>query len=288
MTGYGEARAEHVGGEILAELWSLNHRHFDFSFSGPEPLGAWEVLLKRAVATRVPRGRVRLAVRFSGSSGFEERLALSESRVQEYLQFYRTLKTRHNLRGELKAEALLMAPHVVVPVVDVADREALLASIHRAVDLALDRMETMQFAEGHALATDLLNRFEHLGRLSGQIRELAPQQVLVCRKNLESRLKEWHQDVQVPQERLALEIALLADRADITEELVRMDSHLLQSRKALSTGGEIGHRLDFLAQELNREINTVGAKSQSSGISEIVVDFKEELSRIREQVQNIL
>jgi uncharacterized protein (TIGR00255 family) len=288
MTGYGEARGDHEGAEILTEIWSLNHRYLDFSFHGPEGLASWEIPLKKLVGERVARGRVRLSVKFAGGKDPSHALVLSEARAQEYMEFYRDLRAKYNLKGALSAEQLLLAPHVVVPAGDVPDREAVLAAVTKLVSEALERLEEMQRVEGAALKTDLMGRFNHLGALVGRIREQVPMMVEAHRTALETRLKNTRLETPVPPERLAQELTLFADRCDVTEELVRLESHLSQCRTALEKGGEVGHRLDFLSQELNREINTTGSKSQSAEVAAMVVEFKEELSKVKEQLQNLV
>lgn len=286
MTGYGEARGQYEGSEILVEIWSLNHRYLDFSFHGPDGVAAWEIALKKTVSERVPRGRVRLKVSFAAGRDPGVQLVFSEARAQEYMQFYRDLRARYNLKGNLSAEDLLFAPQVVVAANELPDREACFNVVEGLVKKALDRMEEMQLTEGAVLKTDLLGRINHLDALVGRIKENVPGMVEAHRKALETRLERLGGDV--PKERLAQEVVLFADRVDITEELVRLNSHLVQCRAALEKGGEVGHRLDFLAQECNREINTSGSKSQSAEVAGLVVEFKEELGKVREQLQNIV
>ena len=288
MTGYGEARGVFEGGNVLAELWSLNHRYFEFSFHAPEGLSSWEVPFKKQVSAVLARGRVRLSVRFAGGKDPCQQLVMSDARAQEYMQFYREICARYNLKGELTADALLFAPSVVSTSSEVPDREAFFKLLAGLVDEALGRMEEMQLAEGIALKADMLSRFGRLGQLVGQVRERIPKMVEAYRKTLESKVRNWNIETQLPPERLAQEIMMFADRSDITEELVRLDSHLSQCRQALENGGEVGHRLDFLAQECSREINTAGAKAQSAEVAALVVEFKEELSKVREQLQNIV
>ena len=288
MTGFGEARGQYEGSEILVEIWSLNHRFLDFSFHGPEGLASWEIPLKKIVGERVPRGRVRLKVSFAGGRDPGVQLVFSEARAQEYMHFYRDLRARYNLKGNLSAEDLLFAPQVVVTANELPDREACWKVVEEVVKVALDRLEEMQLAEGTALKTDLTGRFNHLGALVGRIRENVPVMVEAHRKALETRLERLGLDAAVAPERVAQEIVIFADRIDITEELVRLESHLVQCRAALDKGGEVGHRLDFLAQECNREINTSGSKSQSAEVAGLVVEFKEELGKVREQLQNIV
>lgn len=288
MTGYGEARGPFEGSEILVEIWSLNHRFLDFSFHGPDGLASWEIPLKKIAGEKLARGRVRLAVKFTGGQDPSTQLVLSEARAQEYMTFYRDLRARYNLKGNLAAEQLLFAPHVVVPAGEVPDKEACLAVVSDLVRQALGRLEDMQKSEGAVLKGDLGGRFNHLSLLVGRIREQVPAMTEAHRKALEGRLRNLGLETPVPPERLAQELALFADRCDVTEELVRLESHLSQCRQALEKGGEVGHRLDFLSQELNREINTTGSKSQSAEVAAMVVEFKEELFKVREQLQNLV
>jgi uncharacterized protein (TIGR00255 family) len=288
MTGYGDARGAFAGAEVVAELWSLNHRYFDFIMTVPEGLQSLEIPLRKQVAAVLPRGRVRLALRFLGGADPSVQLAYSEARAATYIQFHRQLKERHDLPGSLTAEQLLFAPHVIYDASRGTDRDALIETIGGLVKDALLRLDRMQRTEGKALTDDLLQRVDRLQELVKTIRELVPTASEAHRKALETRVASWKLEAPVAPERIATEIALFADRTDVTEELVRLDSHLAQVRQTLETGGEVGHRLDFLAQECNREINTTGSKSQSAEIAKLVVSCKEEMSKIREQIQNLV
>jgi uncharacterized protein (TIGR00255 family) len=288
MTGYGAARGSYEGCELTVEVWSLNHRHFDFSFHGPEGLASLEVLLRKQVAQAVGRGRVRMSLKFLGGAEPGTRLVLSLARAEEYVRYGRELATRYELAGQVSVESLLLAPQVVVPAAGMTDQDAVTRNVSGLVAEALAAMDGMQVTEGRALAEDLGGRLGTLATLTGRIREEVPAMMDGFRRTLESSVKSWNIEPSIPAERLSAEILLFAERSDVTEELVRLESHLAQSRDTLAQGGAVGHRLDFLAQELSREINTIGAKSQSGQIADLVVRFKEELAKVREQLQNVV
>ena len=289
MTGYGQAVAERDGRRVVVEIRAVNHRFLDLKIRGQSLDPAVEEAVTGAIRKRIERGSVTAGLRI------EERGGAAALRVDQEVakQMYTELSA---LRAALGIEepvglALLCAqPGVLVPQEAAANAEALVACASEAAAQALDLLVAMREAEGAALTQDAGARLGRLATLADEIAQRADTAPGDARRRLEERLARLLQGsrVEVDEARLAQEVALLADRLDVTEELVRLRSHLEQAGQLMAESqGAVGRRLDFLVQEMGREINTIGAKSQSAEIARAVVAAKAELEKVREQVQNI-
>lgn len=289
MTGYGQAAAERDGRRAVVEIRAVNHRFLDLKVRGPSLDPAVEEAVTSAIRKRIERGSITAGLRV------ELRGGAAAVRVDQEVA-RRVHAELSGLRAALGIEepvslALVCAqPGVLVPQEDATDAEALVACVREATEQALDALVGMREAEGTALAQDMGARLGRLAALADEIAGRAATAPEEARRRLEERLARLLQGsrVEVDEVRLAQEVALLADRLDVTEELVRLRSHLEQASQIMAESqGGVGRRLDFLVQELGREINTIGAKSQSAEIARAVVAAKAELEKVREQVQNI-
>lgn len=288
MTGFGKAEAQWDHCRATVEISSVNHRYFDFHFYGPPAFAKLEYELRTLIHKRVKRGKLRCTIRVWGAQEPFVRLQLHEENLQAYLgamkhvaECYGSEVAAPNLDG------ILRAPHVMIPVLDAQEEGRYFDDLRGLVTRALDGLMEMRGREGELITVDVRERAERMRQLRGQIAEAAPQVKDNFRKRLADRVAEWEVEQHVSPERFQAELLLFCERSDITEELVRIDSHLAQVQDALAGGGQIGRRLAFLCQELNREINTVGSKANDAGISGDVVSFKEELGRVREQIENL-
>jgi uncharacterized protein (TIGR00255 family) len=290
MTGYGRGVAEREGRRVSVEIRSVNHRFFDLKLRGAVVDPAVEDRVGSRLRQRIERGALSVTLRLEGgATGATVRVDRDAAR--------RVHQELDRLGGELRVPgpgpgwlALLCAvPGVLIPAEPSADPDLLAAQAEQAVDRAVDELLVMRSTEGASLSRDLLARLARLGELAGQIEALAGAAPADARRRLHDRLERLLQGsgVAVDEARLAQEVAVLADRQDVTEELVRLRSHLEQAAALIAADGAVGRRLDFLVQELGREINTIGAKSQASAIARVVVDAKAELEKVREQVQNV-
>lgn len=289
MTGFARVMGNARGSEFVVEVSSLNHRYFDASLFLPAGQFELENNLRNLLRNRLIRGRIRLGLNVTGTSGSTPRMSLDLDLARQYLEYHHTLKREFRLEGDVTAWQLLSAPMVA----EVATAQAAAGTesppeFQAAAEKAVDDLDRMRLREGKALAADILARLESLGDLNRKIRQSGHEMVKRQRDVVENRIKEWKLAEAVSEERLAQEVLFLVERSDITEETVRVDSHLEQTRELFQKGGEVGLKLDFLCQELHREINTIGNKSADSQISRVVVSFKAELSKIREQAQNLV
>jgi len=288
MTGYGRGAAAFANRRVAVQLKSVNHRFVDIKIRGAALDPAVEDKVTGAIRKRIQRGAIALSLRVEGGAGGgAARPDLAEARrvVRELSELAREL----GIDPHVGLDLVGAQPGVMVSGEQEDESDALAAAIVTAVDEALDALGAMREAEGEALAADLGARVARVRELADQVRELAKAAPSDAQARLRDRLKRLLKDsgVAVDEARLAQEVALIADRQDVTEEVVRIHSHVDQFEKLMKAGGPVGRRLDFLVQELGREINTVGSKSQSADIAALVVEAKAELEKVREQVQNV-
>lgn len=286
MTGFGVGEAPLGQGRVALEVRSLNHRYLDLRVRLPVELGDHGFWLEQRARERLTRGRYDIGGRFSGAAVGAPELSLERAR-----DAYAALcKIRDELAPGTEVPVTVIAAMAdVITVPSSTDVDAVRAALDRALGSALDALDGMRASEGAALARELGDRLRTARRLCAEISERAVEAVAAYRHRLKARLERLLADASVALDtgRLELELAILADRSDVTEELVRLESHFDQFEALLSASEPVGRRLDFLLQETAREVNTVGSKSQDGEVSHRVVELKAEIERMREQVQNV-
>jgi len=286
MTGFGAARAEAGSESLSVELRAVNGKFCEVKPRLPRELAALEGELVKAIRVRVSRGVVDAFVRrdLGGDRGSVPHVDLALAAA--YAKAFRELKDSLGLAGEPTVHDIAAMEGVVALGESAPDPERAAAALAQATAAAIDALDQMRKREGEALAKDLSARLDTIEKGAREIARLAPLQVDAVRERLSARIAELAR-VPLDPARLAQEVALFADRTDVSEELTRLASHLAQARGLVSSQVPAGRKLEFLVQELNREINTIGSKSQHAGIAATVVELKAELERIREQVQNV-
>jgi uncharacterized protein (TIGR00255 family) len=288
MTGFGAGRAEQGGEAVSVEVRAVNGKFCDVKPRLPRELAALEVELTKQVKARVQRGVLDVSVRReSGAAGrgIEPRVDLQLAAA--YAKVLRDLRSTLGLKEEPTVSEIAALDGVLQLGEAPPDLAAAAAALQGALSAALDALDAMRLKEGQALAADLSSRIDAVERAIAAVRELSPASVEGYRDRLAARVAELSRGVPLDPARLAQEVALFADRVDVTEELTRLGSHLQQLRALIGTDVPAGRRLEFLLQEVNREVNTIGSKSQHAGIATQVVEIKAELERLREQVANV-
>jgi uncharacterized protein (TIGR00255 family) len=282
MTGFGRGVAEKAGVRATVDVRSVNHRFLDLKLRGPLAPATEDAIATRVRAT-LERGAVTVSVNVVRAAGGGVRLDADAARQAHaaLAELARTLGT------EPPGLGLVLAQPGVVAAASEDDRESDEVAIVSALEAALAQLAQMRAREGEALARELAARLADLARLRATIEQAAANVPDQLQRRLRDRLDKLLRDESVEPARLAQEVALLADRADVTEELVRLASHLEQARELIAATAPAGRRLDFLAQELGRELNTIGSKSASAEITAAVVEAKAVLEKLREQVQNV-
>lgn len=288
MTAYGKGEYLQGNTRFVVELRSLNNRYRDIILRIPRNFQALEEDVRAVIASGVRRGRVE-AVLQQECGGEETPYDLEPNipLVKAYLKVFDQISDVSGLPREISMETLCRMNDVITIKQREVDLEAVKAGFLKALADALDSLNGMRMAEGTAIETDFLKRLDLLERYAGDVQARAPELAGECRDRLKQKVDRLLDDVTVDESRLAQEVAFFAERSDITEEVVRLDSHMVQFREYLQADDAVGRRLDFLIQEMNREVNTLGSKASDPLVSRTVVEMKAELEKLREQVQNI-
>ena len=289
MTGYGRGECTAKGASITVELNSVNRKQAEVSLSVPSELESIEPDLRDLILASVSRGRVsgRVVLQYTGSSRASA-VAFNETQAKAYRRELSKLAKSLEIPDNLSLDSLLRLPGVLESAQPTLDAKAFRAPIKRALGQALEGLLSMREKEGGNLGRDLGKRLAKLRSIVKRVAKLAPDVLKHHRERLIERLKKANVDVpDMDDDRLLREIVYYTDRTDITEELTRLGSHFVQLEECLSDVVPVGRKLDFLAQEMFREINTIGSKANDGNISSEVVNLKTELEKIREQVQNV-
>jgi uncharacterized protein (TIGR00255 family) len=290
MTGFGRARLELEGVSYAVELRCVNHRHLDVSLRLPRPLSALEPELRRALAGRFTRGKVDLSVAAPPGAARAD-VDFDHALAGRYVDFARALAEQRGLGAELRAAELLALPGVARVQEHALDEAALAPALAAAVAEAAAAADAMRAAEGRALERELRARLAAVAGLAEDVAARSADVAAAARERLRKRAEQLRAETGLVDEaRLAQELIAAAERMDVTEEVVRLKSHVAQFEAALDSaapGVAVGRRLEFLLQELSREANTIGAKAGDAPLAHRAVDLKTELERIREQVLNV-
>lgn len=286
MTGYGRRQCSRDGREITVEIKTVNHRFLDVSCRLPRALSFAEDALRRQIAGRLRRGHVDVTVGYVNLRSDAREVRVDEALALQYRDALSRLHTALGGENNIGLSFIASQPDVITVTVCEENQEAVLALLEETASEALDDVCAMRKKEGDVLRADLRSHLDAVAGLREKIAQLAPQVPLIYRDKLKARLKEMGVE-SLDEQRLVQEVALMADRCAIDEELSRLLSHIAQMRQALDAEEETGRRLDFLTQELNREVNTIGSKASDAEITRLVVEAKSEIEKLREQVQNV-
>lgn len=288
MTGYGSGTAKVPGGHVSVEVKSVNQRFLDVNMKGPREYVALERLLVKEVRGRVRRGKVDIFVNKTLDATDPNAVTVDATLALTYQSALQSLAESLGRAEEAPSLEFIAAQRGVLVVgaftPDVeADREGVLAAATQAIDALVE----MRTHEGEKLRTDLMSNVEALRALTDELEKCVPALVEAYRESLRERLERLLGDTTLEEGRLEQEVALLADRSDIHEEIIRLRSHLDQLTAAIESGGEVGRKLDFILQEVHREINTSGSKASDPEAGKVVVEMKAVAERMREQAQNV-
>ena len=287
MTGYGKGEASGPAGRITAEIRSVNHRYGEITVKLPRTLLQYEAGLRKQVAERLKRGKIEVFIQLDELTGEAGRPTANLPLAKGYYAAFTAIREALGL-AEPVSLALIAAQKDVLTSGSGEPLDASIgADLTAAVGEALDRLEAMRGQEGEALRSEVEGRMAALGAQIERIALRAPQVVTACGEKIRERLSRLLPEGAVDEGRLAQEIAIIADRLDITEELVRLQSHRQQFFATLGLAEPVGRKLDFLLQEINREVNTIGSKANDGEVTALVVEIKAELEKVREQVQNL-
>jgi len=287
MTGYGRGEAARGGAKFTVEISTVNRKQAELSLYLPRELDALESRARDEINAKVSRGRIAARVQWTAKSGDRAQVEIDRNLAKEYAKEYRKLATDLKLGGEVSLDTVLRAPGVLQTSGEELDVESLWTPLRTAVRAALKELLAMRAREGANLKKDLHKRIDALQKSVKAVKRQAPKTVRRHREALLDRLNQSGLDLKLDDERVLKEVALFADRIDIAEELTRLESHFGQFADYAKSKGPVGRTLDFLSQEMNREVNTIGSKANDPLISRLVVAMKSELEKFREQVQNV-
>lgn len=287
MTGFGRAEGATTLGKVVVESRSVNHRYCDINIKVPKRLGLFENRIKEIVRSQVSRGRIDVSLRLDGVGEERVQLSVDLDLAEQYYRVLRDLKERLQLKDEVTLALLAGAKDLITTREESGDIEPYWQEVLPILKQSFKNMDNMKRLEGESLTKDLQQRLEHITQQLQIIKQQFPSRLKATFTRLHDRLRSLLEGMESDPLRFQQEVGFLAERMDITEEIVRGESHLAQFGTLLGGDEPVGRKMDFLLQEINREINTVSAKANDAEISQNVVEIKSELEKIREQVQNI-
>lgn len=288
MTGYG--RGEHMAEErkFTVEMKSVNHRYNDMTIKLPRSLASLEDKIKKRIMRDVFRGKTDVYISFETFSAADVEVKLNEALAAAYIEKLNLLEEAFALSGGgNKLELAAKFPDVITVEKAQQEEEVIWETLSPALDEAVEKFVAMRQAEGENLKKDVLLKGERIKTLVAEVKERSPLVVAEYQEKLKNRLKDLLGGVDVDPQRLAAEVAVFADRGCVDEEVTRLESHLVQLKDILEKGGQVGRKLDFLIQEMNRESNTIASKANDIQIVKATIELKSEIEKIREQIQNL-
>lgn len=287
MTGFGRAAGTLLGDEVTVEMSAVNHRYLDASLRMPLAWAAVEPVLKQQLRKYVSRGKLSVTISRKRGPGSPPSIRFDPDTARQYVDASRELAAMVGSDSAISVDVLAQLEGVLVHEDPVDDLESVQAGLEALLEDAAARLNAMRATEGEALERDIRARIALIRSALVRIEDRLPELNGAYEQRLRSRIEELRTEVSLSEERIALEVALLAEKADVTEEVVRLKAHLEHFSGLLDEKEPVGRRLDFLLQELQREINTLGVKTRDSDVARHVLEMKSELEKIREQIQNV-
>ncbi len=287
MTGYGRSQMILNGRDILVEIRSVNHRYYEYNSRIPRSYNYIDEKLKVLLKSKISRGKVDVSVSISNIEGRDTEVAINKGVAEGYINALRGVADEFCVADDLTLSNLIRLPDVFIVQKAVDDEDEVWADVSKVADEALERFVAMRETEGEKMRSDVLAKADFILEMVAKVEELSPQTVENYRERLYRKLSEVLESKDIDQQRIVTEAAIFSEKIAVDEETVRLRSHISQLRELVNSDETIGRKLDFIVQEMNREVNTIGSKAQDLNITRLVVDMKAELEKIREQIQNI-
>lgn len=287
MTGFG--RSEIVKGNrmISVEIKSVNHRYLEAGIKMPKKLNVFESRMRDLLKKYATRGKIDIFINYEDDSESQVNLKFNQNIADEYMAIFNNMSEKYNLKNDMTVGGLARFPEVITMDEVQEDEEELWHFIEEAMKAALEQFVNTRILEGENLKKDLLGKLDHMEELVAFVEKRSPEIMKEYRSKLESKVKELLGDTTIDESRIATEVIIYADKICVDEETVRLRSHIEHARKCLNEEGGIGRKMDFIAQEMNREANTTLSKANDIEISNAAIDLKTEIEKVREQIQNI-
>jgi uncharacterized protein (TIGR00255 family) len=286
MTGYGVGRVKAEDGECLAEIKSLNNKYCDINIKNNFQSLEIEQKMEKLIKNKVLRGKINILVKVENYGLTEEKIILNEDIANSYYKNLKTLKKKYKLKGEISIDSMLKFKDIF-KIIKEEESTKIWVMVEKATNLALDSLLKMRGREGKVLVTDIRKRVKKIQKLIGKVEKISKSSPIDYKDKLLNKIKNLIDGLNVDEGRIELEAAIFAEKTDITEEIIRLKSHLIQFDDLLNSQESVGRKMDFLTQEINREINTIGSKTNDIEVTSLVVLVKSELEKIREQARNI-
>lgn len=287
MTGFGRCESSKGERKFTVELKGVNHRYLDVNIRMPKKLNYFESAIRTLLKKYAQRGKVDIFITYEDTSQAQVSLKYNEKLAGEYMSYFRKMAEEFSLENDVKVSALAKCPEVLTMEEQPADEEELWAGLGEALTQAFEQFAETRLVEGENLKKDILLKLDGMLELVAAVEKRSPEILAEYRKRLEEKVEELLGDAQIEESRIASEVILFADKICTDEEVVRLKSHIKSMRDALSSETGIGRKLDFIAQEMNREANTILSKANDLEISDYAISLKTEIEKVREQIQNI-
>lgn len=288
MTGFGRCEIQDESRKFTVEMKSVNHRYLDANIRMPKKLNFFETAIRSLLKQSVQRGKVDIFITYEDLSEQQVSLKYNEVLAAEYLSYFEKMQEKFSLENDIRVSTLSRYPEVLTMEEQAVDEEELWKGLKKALDGAIRQFVETRTSEGEHLREDLIEKLDNMLKLVGCIEERSPQIIAEYRDKLETKVKELLADTQIEDSRIAAEVVIFADKICTDEEVVRLKSHIVHMKETLvSDDSGIGRKLDFIAQEMNREANTILSKANDLEISNIGIELKTEIEKVREQIQNI-
>lgn len=287
MTGFGRSEIVKGNRKISVEIKSVNHRYLEAGIKMPKKLNVFESRMRDLLKKYATRGKIDIFINYEDDSENQVNLKFNQNIADEYMAIFNNMSEKYNLKNDMTVGGLARFPEVITMDEVQEDEEELWHFIEEAMKAALEQFVNTRILEGENLKKDLLGKLEHMEELVAFVEKRSPEIMKEYRSKLESKVKELLGDTTIDESRIATEVIIYADKICVDEETVRLRSHIEHARKCLNEDGGIGRKMDFIAQEMNREANTTLSKANDIEISNAAIDLKTEIEKVREQIQNI-
>ncbi len=287
MTGFGRCEIADNDRKFTVEMKSVNHRYLDVNIKMPKKLNFFESAIRNELKHYISRGKVDVFITYEDFSENTTSVRYNKEVAAEYLKYLRQMSQEFQLEDDIRVSALSRFPEVFTMEEQNIDEEELWKGLQRAIDGASEMFVQTRIVEGEHLKDDLVEKLDGMLKLVDYISERSPQIITEYRQRLEEKVRELLEDTTVDESRLLTEVTVFADKVCVDEEIVRLRSHIETTKNTLIEGGSIGRKLDFIAQEMNREANTILSKANDLAISNCAIELKTEIEKVREQIQNI-
>ena len=287
MTGFGRCEIADKERKITVEMKAVNHRYLDVNIKMPKKLNFFESSIRTLLKEYIQRGKVDIFITYEDYTENNVILKYNQELAAEYVKYIRQMAEDFSLNNDLQACTLSRYPEVLTMEEQTVDEDALWATLEKAIRGAAEQFVETRIKEGNNLRDDLLQKLDGMIQYVDEIEKRSPEIIAEYRQKLQDKVNELLNDTQIEESRLATEVTLFADKICTDEETVRLKSHILATKETLSQGGSIGRKLDFIAQEMNREANTILSKANDLTVSDIAINLKTDIEKVREQIQNI-